>query len=149
MPESTDGPFVNIACICQSPIQEVTGQLSIFRIMDRIQVAGTMPTMQPQPIQNLFMVIILRSGSLRESYNLKIVGYSPSGATLTTTENSVLFEGEERGPAVISPLAIVATEPGLYWFDVSLEGRPLTRVPLRVQYQRIQGLPLPFQPPSS
>jgi hypothetical protein len=148
MPESTDGPYVSIACICQSPLQEVGGQLSIIRIMDRIQVAGMTPDMQPQPLQGLFVVVVLRSGSLRETYKLKIEGRSPQGAIITTNETPLLFEGEDRGAALIAPLALVVTETGLYWFEVSLEGTPLTRIPLRVQYQRIQGFPFPGSPPS-
>lgn len=147
MPESTDGPYVAVACICQSPLQEGNGVLSLIRLIDRIPVLGTTPQMQPQPLQNLFMVVVLRSGVLRESYTVKITGYAPSGAKITDNETSVLFEGEDRGPAVISPLALVVSEQGLYWFEVSVEGRFLTKIPLRVQYHRVQGLQMPFQAP--
>ncbi len=147
MPESTGGPFVSVACICQSPLREANGQLSIIRVMDRIQVAGVTPQMQPQPLQGLFMVVILRSGVWRETHNVKVVGYSPSGAVISSNETSLLFEGEDRGPALIAPLALVVSEAGPYWFDVLVEEQLLTRIPLRVQYQRIQGLPFPFQAP--
>lgn len=147
MPESSGGPYVSVACICQSPLREANGSISIIRIMDRIQVAGTTQQMQPQPLQGLFLVVILRSGVCRESHNVKIVGYSPAGAKISENETSLLFEGEDRGPALISPLALVVSEPGPYWFDVLVEEQLLTRIPLRVQYQRIQGLPFPLQPP--
>lgn len=147
MPESTGGPFISVACICQTALREVSGQLSIIRIVDRIQVAGMTPQMQPQPIQGLSLVVILRSGVWRESHNVKIVGYSPSNAPISSNESSLLFEGEDRGPALIAPLALVVSEAGPYWFDVLVEEQLLTRIPLRVQYQRIQGSPFPFQPP--
>lgn len=146
MPQELLGPYVTVACICHTPLQETTGQLSVIRITDRVQVVGVMPQMQPQLIQNLFIVVILRSGELRnQTHALKVQPVSPRGEELQATENSLLFEGDERGPGFITPLTFVATEEGLYWFDVTLDGQLLTRIPLRVQYQRAQALP--FQPP--
>jgi|SRR5271157_2688105 len=143
--DSVSGPFVSVACICQTPLQEANGQLSIIRIMDRIQVAGVTPTMQPQSLQHLVLVVILRSGTLGENQKIRIVPVKPDGTNLPENEVTVLFEGNDRGPALIMPVALVATEAGLYWFDVYWESQLLTRIPLRVQYQRMQALP--FQPP--
>jgi hypothetical protein len=145
--ESIAGPFVSVACVCQMPMQEVTGQLSIIRIMDRVGIVGTTPQMQPQPLQNLVLVVILRSGILRENHKVKIVPVGPGEKKLPANEMSVLFEGDDRGPALILPVSLVATEEGLYWFDVYLEEQLLTRIPLRVIYQRLQS-PFPFQPPN-
>jgi hypothetical protein len=146
--DSYSGPFVSVACICQTPLQEANGQLSIIRVTDRVQVVGITPKMQPQPLQHLFLVLIMRSGSLRESHMIKIVPVTPQQQKLQPTETSVLFEGDERGPGVITPLSILATEEGLYWFEVYLEQQFLTKIPLRVQYQRMQASPFPTpQPP--
>jgi hypothetical protein len=146
MPDEHLGPYVSVACICQTPIQEVSGQLSIVRVTDRVQVVGITPQMQPQPLQNLFLVVILRSGELRnQSHVIKVQPISPRAEPFQSNEASVLFEGDERGPGFITPVTLVATEPGLYWFEVTLDGQFLTRIPLRVQYQRAQALP--FQPP--
>jgi hypothetical protein len=145
--DSYSGPFVSVACVCQTPLQETNGQISIIRITDRVQVVGMTPQMQPQPLQHLSLVLILRSGTLRESHPIEIVAFTPSGQELPSTEASVLFEGDERGPGFITPLSFVATEEGLYWFEVRLSGQFLTRIPLRVQYQRMQAAP--FQPPSA
>lgn len=147
--ESMSGPFVTAACICQTALQEANGLLSIIRLIDRVPVLGTTPQMQPQPLQQLVLVVILRSGMLRETHKLKIKPISPSGKDLPENEMSVLFEGEDRGPAVILPLSLVATEEGLYWFDLYLEEQLLTRIPLRVIYQRAQAFPFQQPPPTS
>jgi hypothetical protein len=149
MPESYSGPFVSIACICQTPLNETNGQLSIIRVTDRVQIIGTLPKMQPQALQNLFLVLVLRSAELHgQSHNVRITAAFPSGNQVNVGESSALFEGDERGPGIIAPLAFVATEEGLYWFEVFLEDQLLTKIPLRVQYQKIQGIPFP-QPGSS
>ena len=53
------------------------------------------------------------------------------------TTMPLLFEGEERGVQIFVNLNMQVTEEGLYWFDVLLEGATITRVPLRVIYQRL------------
>lgn len=133
-------------------MMEANGVLSVIRVTDRVQVIGVTPQMQPQPLQNYSLVVILRSGELRnQTHTIKVAPVSPRGESLPANESSVLFEGDERGPGFITPLTIVATEEGLYWFDVSLDGVLLTRIPLRVQYQRLQALPFqsPQVPPAS
>jgi hypothetical protein len=148
MPEdSVSGPFVNVACICQTPLQEAAGNISLIRIMDRVGIVGTTPQMQPQPLQNLALVVILRSGSLGENHVVKIKPLTPTGTELPAMEMTVLFEGNDRGPAIILPVSLVATEEGLYWFDVYLEEQLLTRIPLRVIYQRVQAFPFQQPPP--
>jgi len=145
--DSVSGPFVSVACICQVPLREANGQLSIIRVMDRIQVFGVTPAMQPQSLQHLVLVVVLRSGTLGENQKIRIVPVRPDGTSLPETEVSVLFEGNDRGPALIMPVALVATEAGLYWFDVYWETQLLTRIPLRVQYQRMQTPQFPQPPP--
>ena len=138
-------PWVQVAAICHTALMETTGQMSVIRITDRIAVAGVTPEMQPQPLQ-LTMAILLRSGEMRGQYNVKIRVTSPQGQETTGQEIMFLFEGGDRGVQTVFPLAMLATEPGTYWFDVILEEETLTRVPLTVLYQRIQlppGMTLP------
>jgi hypothetical protein len=143
-------PFVQIATICQSPLQETSGFLSLIRIVDRVPVGGLTDDMPPQPLNQLFIVVVLKSGPMRGKYKCSIVPETPSRKRLPGLEMNVLFEGEERGIALVSPLTIVAEEEGLYWFDVILEQDLLTRIPLRVMYQKLQQQPgMPFQPPQA
>jgi len=138
-------PWVQVAAICHTALMENTGQMSVIRITDRIAVAGVTPEMQPQPLQ-LSMAILLRSGEMHGQYNLKIRCTSPLGQETTGQEIMFLFEGGDRGVQTVLPIAMVATEPGTYWFDLILEEDTLTRVPLTVLYQKIQlppGMNLP------
>jgi hypothetical protein len=139
-------PFVQVAAICQTALQESAGFLSLIRLIDRVPVAGVTDEMQPQPLNNLVLVIVLKSGSMRGKFNVSIVPETPSGKRLPGPSLGVLFEGEERGVAAILPVGIVAEEEGLYWFDIMLEQDVLTRVPLRVMYQKMQP-GIPFQQP--
>jgi uncharacterized protein DUF6941 len=130
-------PWVQVAAFCQTAIKEANGALSIIRVLDRLGLAGMTPEMQPQPLQ-LTMVLILKSDEMRGQYRANIRCTSPLGNVTTGPEMPFLFEGEDRGIQLVLPTGVLASEPGLYWFDVLIENEIVTRVPLRVLYQRIQ-----------
>lgn len=141
-------PFIQIATICQMPLQEVNGFLSVMRIVDRLPLTGFTDEMRPQPLNQLFLVVVMKSGAMRGSYKWSIVAETPSAKRIPGPQMTALFEGEERGVAFISPVTVVAEEEGLYWFDVLVEQELVTRIPLRVMYQKLQQHPgMPFQQP--
>ena len=49
----------------------------------------------------------------------------------------MLLEGEDRGANLILQLAFQAEEDGLYWLEVHLHDALITKIPLRVVYQRL------------
>ena len=53
------------------------------------------------------------------------------------TSFPVLFEGEDRGANLILPTDFEVDEEGLYWFDILVDDRLMTRIPMRVLYQPI------------
>ena len=138
-------PFVQVACICQTPIIEQNGYITVVRIMDRIAIPGFTPQMPPTPLQNLCLLIVLKSGLLRETHSIRVIPTSPSGKQgPAIVETGALFEGDERGTITAIPLPLTASEEGLYWFDLFVEQDLITRIPLRLIYQR---LPMPMQAP--
>lgn len=142
-------PFVQIAAICQGSIQDVQGYLSLIKILDRLPVAGLTDVMRPQPLNQLTIAIVLKSGAMRGSYKWSLVVVTPSARRVpVVVDASALFEGDERGVAFVSPIHYVAEEEGLYWFEVLLEGSLLTKIPLRIMYQRIVSPP-GFAPPQN
>ncbi len=145
-PQSVSGPYVQIACVCQVALLDNTGSLSVIKVTDRIQVIGTTPEMQPQPLQHYQLAIILKAGDRRETHTIRIIPVLPSGTRLPPAEISALFEGDERGVSIVTPLGLVVTEQGLYWLEVYLEEQLLTRIPLRILYARAQlppGMQIP------
>lgn len=141
------GPYVQVAAICMTPLVEQQGALSVIRIQDRIQLAGVNDQMQPQPLNALWLVLVLKSGEVSGKYALTITPVTPGGKRLPPLTSSVLLEGQERGAILATPLMIVAEEEGLYWFEVTIEETILTRIPLRVMYQKMQAMPgMPFPP---
>jgi hypothetical protein len=143
------GPYVQVATICQSALHENTGPLSLIRITDRVGVPGTTPDMPPTQLQNLTLVIVLKAGEMRGRYNVKITT-TFNEQKLGEIEIPVLFEADDRGVGIILPTSLGVREEGVYWFEVDLVGIGfLTRIPLRVMYQRMPQLGGPMPPPST
>jgi len=149
MPERTfGGPYVQVAGICQTSIIDNQGALSVIRFQDRIPVLGLTDEMKPHQLSNYQLVLVLKAGEMRGKAVIRITPITPVGKELPHAETTVLFEGDERGAALIAPLGVIAEEEGLYWLDVSINGTVLTRVPFRVMYQKAQlppGMQIPPQ----
>ena len=136
------GPWVHAATFCEKVLQEGDGVLSLIRVIDHIQVAakgsGAPDELPPGPL-TLTLVVMLKSDEATGRYPLTVRPNQPSGQTLPDQTIDLNFTGQERGNNVILNVQIEAME-GLYWFDVLLNGSQLlTRVPLRVSYQRMPG----------
>lgn len=134
------GPYVQVAAICEKALQEADGVLSLIRVVDRfiISVQGKeAPAELPQGGQlPLTFVVVLKSDDARGRHPVCLRVQQPNGVFLEERSFDVMFEGEDRGVNLIIQLTLEPIE-GLYWFDVSVNDTLMTRVPLRVIYQRV------------
>jgi hypothetical protein len=141
MAEETSGPWLAMAVICESALQEGNGVLSIIRVMERIQAQGPLPELQPFNIK-FTLVVVLRSGFYQGNAKVAVKPVTPSNESLPVIEGTILLEGADRGANVIMQApAFPIKEEGLYWFDVEVNGVLMTRIPLRVMYQQVSQLP--------
>jgi hypothetical protein len=138
------GPYIALAVFCEKVLQEADGVLSLIRVVDRVQVtaSGTGDLPDELPLQQIPMTLVvsLRSGDARGRHPIHLDVELPSGQTLERRSVDVMFEGEDRGANVILNIGLEAQE-GVYWIAISCHDQELTRVPLRVIYQRIPGAP--------
>lgn len=134
------GPYLIAAILCEKVLQEKDETVSIIRMIDRITLtvpASISPeTLPPLPL-NLTLFLAFKSGNARGRNTIKLRIESPSGIRLPEQLVPILFEGEERGANLILGLNMVVDQEGVYWFDIFLEEDRITRIPLRVLYQRV------------
>jgi len=143
----TGGPYIAAALFCEKALREPDGVLSLIRVVDRWTVAGSSDPM-PLSVIQATMVILVKSGMFRGSSAIHVAPVSPTGKHLPAVEFPVLFEGDDyRGVGVVAPLAFPAQEPGTYWFEISVAGQLLTRIPLQVVYHRIGPVQLDLPNP--
>ena len=140
------GPYLAAAFLCEKALREVDGVNSFIRIVDRWTVTGPSEAMPTTAIQAT-LVVIFKSGIHRGNGQLTITPTSPSDVRMQSLTLPVLFEGDEdRGIAVIIPMAFPVQEPGLYWFNISLDGQSFSEIPLRVVYHRVVPMQAPPNP---
>jgi hypothetical protein len=138
------GPYMAIAVICERVLQEKDGVLSLIRVIDRFFVHGGAKEMPPSAVQGN-IVIAMKSGFQKGTLYIKLRGSTPSGKPLPEREFPVLFEGDDRGVGIVAPFQLTLDEEGVYWFDVLLEDATITRIPMRIVYQRLAQTAVPPQ----
>jgi hypothetical protein len=84
----------------------------------------------------LTLVVTLKSGAARGTFQLAVEREMPSGERGPVAEASIFLEGEDRGVNLIAETAFEPEQQGLYWFDVKVDGSLLTRIPLRAVFQQ-------------
>lgn len=142
---TSDGPFLAAALLCERVLTEQDGVISLIRIVDRLThtvVGPQAPAAMPPVRISWQLVLIFKSGAARGRAEVVLQLEEPSGLRVPhQTLLPVFFEGDDRGVQLIVALDLELTQEGLYWIDVLLEGRLMTRVPLRVIYQRVTTSP--------
>lgn len=134
--------YLHCATFCEKILREADGVTSIIRMIDRFNVQGD--TEEMKPIVLTFMVYIgFKSGFMRGKQKISLRPKSPKGEELPAMDFPVLFEGDDdRGPAIGFQVNWAVQEEGLFWWDLYLNDELVTRMPLRVDYQRVR-MPTP------
>jgi len=136
------GPFVNLATFCEQVIEDKSGVLTIVRVVDQITVSvqgedasAELPTGAGL---NMTLAIALRPGQARGKHAVRVTFEHPNGTRHPGPDVPVHFtQGPNNGANLILKVTIALTTTGLYWADVAVNGRLVTRVPLEVRYQVI------------
>lgn len=134
------GPYLQLAVFCETVIEGKDGVLSLIRIIDRIVTSATGPDapehMPTVPI-NARLVLAFKSGFAKGSYAVRIRPWTPNGQPLPDVTVPMHLEGDDRGQNIVLQVGLLADQEGLYWFDVSVGERLVTRLPFRLVYQRL------------
>lgn len=144
------GPYLATAVLCENVIEDKQGVLSLIKIVDRIvaNAGPNTPERMPPMTVSLFAVIGIKSGQARGSHHLTLRQEAPSGIRKGELSVPVFLEGEDRGNNAILQLTIQTDEEGLHWFDVLFDNQLMTRIPLRLLYQRLSAQQGPLLGPS-
>lgn len=134
------GPYLNAAVLCEKVLQERDGVNSVIRIVDRLTLtaSGPEPPEEMLPMaQTLWLYVGFKSGTARGVKQLTVRLQKPSGKSPPVQNFPLNFEGEDdRGINLAAQMTMEIDEVGVWWFDLNLDGVPVTRLPLRVIYLR-------------
>jgi hypothetical protein len=136
---SSRGPYLLMAVLCQSARQDQYGSFSVVNVLEQL-VAGTNDPNAPETMPTFRfqgdLAISFASGDAAGTHRLSVVPIQPSGARLEPVAQRIDLKGGDHRATFISNVSLDITEEGVYWFDVRLDERPVTRIPLRVGYER-------------
>ncbi len=122
------GPWIQTAVLCERA-GTADGKLVATDIIDGVAIEGGTQL-------DLDMVIALVRGDWQGTVKLHVVAFDPEGTPLAAMD----VEGDPPAipyaiSRVVVPIELVPGQPGVYWFDLSVEDRTLTRVPLRIDWR--------------
>ncbi|MCA1709719.1 MAG: hypothetical protein LC808_43165 [Actinobacteria bacterium] len=137
------GPYVALAIFCEQAIEDKNGVLTLVRIVDQITVsvsgADASDDLPPGAAIQTTLVVGLKAGEARGKQTVQIVVEHPDTSRHPGPEMPVHFtQGPATGANLVLTSTIVLSTAGLYWADVLVNERLVTRAPLEVRYQVIQ-----------
>ena len=138
MPADT-GPYIQAALFCDMAIEGKDGTWSLIRVIDTVTHSMTgpdAPVEMPRFLCQLRAVIMLKSGKAQGRNTFKLVMEQPDTTRTEIGTGTVHFEGEHRGNNIVLNLNVAFEQEGPYWFDFYVEQDLMTRMPLRVLYNR-------------
>jgi hypothetical protein len=148
--ERHSGPYLTAAFFCEKVIEEKDGVPSYLRVVDILTVPEPPPEFIGEkdgvpilPATLINVVIMLKSGEAKGKRTVRIIAIAPSGERTKGLQAEVTLAGGETGAILRGPVPIPITQEGLFWFEVRVDGKFFTRVPLRIVYSK----PTPESPP--
>ncbi len=136
------GPYVSIATFCEQVIEDKSGVLTLVRLVDQLTVSasgkGASDELPPGGTLNTTLAIGLKSGQARGKQSVRVTVEHPDGTRHPGPELPVHFtQGPNSGANLVLKIGLTLSSTGLYWADVLVNGRVVTRVPLEVRYEVI------------
>ncbi len=134
------GPFVTLAVFCDQAIEDKEGVLTLIRVVDQVTLRasgeGAPSDLPPGQAINATLVVGLKAGKAKGRQTVQVTFEHPDGTRDAGPELPVHFTGgDHQGANLIFKASIVLSDAGIYWADVSVNARLVTRTPLEVRYE--------------
>ncbi|MDI3340870.1 MAG: hypothetical protein QJR03_10085 [Sphaerobacter sp.] len=133
------GPYLLVAAICQRAQQDQYGSFSLINLLEHL-VAGSddpnAPEQMPPFRLDANLVVMFASGDTVGERMVTIVAEQPDGERLPPVSQRIVLRGNDQRSTIVSNLSLDIAQTGVYWFDVYLDDDLVTRIPLRIGWER-------------
>jgi hypothetical protein len=133
------GPYLLMAVLCERAQQDQYGSFSVMNVLEQL-VAGTDSPEAPEKMPTFrfqgSLAIQFASGKAAGNHTLSVIPVEPTGARLDAVSQVIQLKGEDHRATFVSNVSMDITDEGVYWFEVSLDRRVVTRIPLKIRYER-------------
>ena len=136
------------AVFCENIVEGADKTISAIRIIDRVTIV--MPTEIPADVSSeefkiplmIRALISFRTGYAKRRHDLHLTLHSPGGNKQIGPKQRVVLGKEPNSGANLNiAFTILVNKSGLFWFDVFLDGKVVTRMPLDVIVEKAQQKP--------
>lgn len=143
------GPFLAAAVFCESITQDRADIVSVIKIHDGIVALlpsdAELPTKE-KPLHLLkHMLIALKSGDSPGTHKLKIQARNPDGTlgkpTTPEEQDFTLPDEPHGGVNITTNIALSLYRSGVFWFDIIVDGKLMTSIPLLVEIKQEEATP--------
>lgn len=147
------GPYLAAAFFCETTIEDKQdGALSAIRMLDQIilkipAVAPVDPSSEERKIPvSVSGLLSFKSGDFPGDHRIRLVMESPSGKSQVAYEQTLPFTPPPQGGANLRlNHTILVKKGGLFWMNVFLDGKRVTRMPLLISVQRPDAASAPAE----
>lgn len=132
-------PYLLMAVLCQRADQDQYGSFNVINVLEQLIVGSDDPN---APVEfpgfrlESQLVVSLASGDRRGDGVVTIEPIDPAMNHLEPVSQDVRFSGEDHRVTIVSNVSMDVEHTGVYWFNVSLDQKWLTSIPLRIGYHR-------------
>ncbi len=134
-----DGPYIQVAGMCEKVLREADGMLSVIRFVDSIthtESGANPPVKMPELKYPLTLVLALKAGNLTGTHEITLIAENPERKTLPPIKRIAEIVGDIRAITMVINVRVTYTLEGQYFFNVMFDGKPLTKIPLLIIYNR-------------
>jgi hypothetical protein len=139
------GPFLAAAVFCENLLEDRDNTVSPIRILDRITVQS--PQAVPPdhtPMAIVWVLVSFKAGDAPAAHTFRFVMNTPDGKRSDIAKDMKFnFAGKNEHGFNIKLQLPVPIHNGLFWFDVYLDDRLVTRMPLRVAVELVAPVSSP------
>ncbi|MET0625729.1 MAG: hypothetical protein ABW250_22530 [Pyrinomonadaceae bacterium] len=133
MLDMTPRPYLQFVFLCDDIVQHEDREIDVIHLVTHLLFMNDPPRMPPSPF-SAKVVVGIGGGDRFSSYPLLVTMVGTDGSESPLWDTAVGFTGEEYSPIKVQQFDFTFLEPGTYWFNVYLEGRPAGRYPVTVEY---------------
>jgi hypothetical protein len=133
------GPFVSATLIAEKLLMEQDGAGTIVRIVDRVGLDSAVANhpMGEMVGLNLTILVAFRAGGFKGKSRVLIVHETPSGKSEPIGYSEMQFDGTAAQTVnVQAPIVLRWEGAGQYWYDILLDDRFVSRIPLQMTIGR-------------
>jgi hypothetical protein len=132
------GPYVRAAFLCERLLTEKDDVLTAVRLVDKFwtEFPADADDIGLPTIVNATMLVSFVAGDVHGDHVASVRALSPSGQAVGGGfPSDIPLNFPQRADAVLNlifQLHLSMKDAGVYWFEVSLDGEVVTRVPMRI-----------------